>query len=177
MIRYRLDSQFHCSYLESRGVNKKREIISLSFPVHDFRWRHFRWCSFRWRHNRWCNFRWRHIWFCMRTRSLPVAFHSTPSNHKSMVPLYNLRDMSKEVCVSLVRLPGCWLIDDGTHPNPLLLFFCQSKRPLWILSRLVTFFLFFLFIFHFFFLQLYTTRITFTAMHDTVYILVRQLTW
>ena len=38
-----LDSQFHCSYLESRGVPEKprgkkpREIISLSFPVHDFR--------------------------------------------------------------------------------------------------------------------------------------------
>ena len=53
MTRYRLDSQFHCSYLESRGVpgkrgkygfkknkksagntgKKKREIIFLSFPV------------------------------------------------------------------------------------------------------------------------------------------------
>ena len=40
-----LDSQFHCSYLESRGdpgkrreiPGKTREIISLSFPVHDFR--------------------------------------------------------------------------------------------------------------------------------------------
>ena len=45
VTRYRLDSQFHCSYLESRGVpgktreipGKTREIISLSFPVHDFR--------------------------------------------------------------------------------------------------------------------------------------------
>jgi hypothetical protein len=42
VTRYRLDSQFHCSYLESRGVPEKprgkktREIISLSFPVHDF---------------------------------------------------------------------------------------------------------------------------------------------
>ena len=62
VTRYRLDSQFHCSYLESRGVpgknagEKTREIISLSFPVHDFRW-----LNFRWRHFRWCNFRWRHI--------------------------------------------------------------------------------------------------------------------
>jgi hypothetical protein len=41
VTRYRLDSQFHCSYLESRGVPKKsgkyrvkkpREMISLSFP-------------------------------------------------------------------------------------------------------------------------------------------------
>ena len=38
-----LNSQFHCSYLESRGVPEKPrekisgEIISLSFPVHDFR--------------------------------------------------------------------------------------------------------------------------------------------
>ena len=43
VTRYRLDSQFHCSYLDSRGVpgkprvEKTREIISLSFPVHDFR--------------------------------------------------------------------------------------------------------------------------------------------
>ena len=45
VTRYRLDPQFHCSYLESRGVpgktreipGKTREIISLSFPVHDFR--------------------------------------------------------------------------------------------------------------------------------------------
>ena len=110
MTRYRLDSQFHCSYLESRGVpgktreipgKKKREIISLSFPVHDFRWRHFRWRHIRWYNFRWCNFRWRHIWLCMRTRSLPVALHSTPSNDKSMVLLYYLRDMSKEVCVSV----------------------------------------------------------------------------
>ena len=67
VTRYRLDSQFHCSYQESREVawkiagntggknpgntgKKRREIISLSFPVHDFRWRHFRWCNFRWRH-------------------------------------------------------------------------------------------------------------------------------
>jgi hypothetical protein len=56
VTRYRLDPQFYCSYLDSRGVpGKTREIISLSFPVHDFRWRHFRWCNFRW-----CNFRWRH---------------------------------------------------------------------------------------------------------------------
>ena len=60
VTRYRLDSQFHCSYLESRGVpgktrEKTREIISLLFPVHDFRWRHIRWLHFRW-----CNFRWRH---------------------------------------------------------------------------------------------------------------------
>ena len=58
MTRYRLDSQFHCSYLESRGVpgkqagntgkiksagntGKTRESISLSFPVHDFRWCNF----------------------------------------------------------------------------------------------------------------------------------------
>ena len=42
MTRYRLDSQFRCLYLESRGVPEKtagntdkktREIISLSFPV------------------------------------------------------------------------------------------------------------------------------------------------
>ena len=35
-----LDSKFHCSYQESRGVPEKtQEIISLSFPVpvHDFR--------------------------------------------------------------------------------------------------------------------------------------------
>ena len=68
-----LISQFHCSYLESRGVpgktrGKTREIISLSFPVHDFR------C---------CNFR-----SSMRTRSLPVPPHSTPSNDKWMVHLY-----------------------------------------------------------------------------------------
>jgi hypothetical protein len=37
-----LDSQFHCSHLDSRGVPEKprgkktREIIYLSFPVHDF---------------------------------------------------------------------------------------------------------------------------------------------
>ena len=42
VTRYRLYSQFHCSYLDSRGVpenrgKKPREIISLSFPVHDFR--------------------------------------------------------------------------------------------------------------------------------------------
>jgi hypothetical protein len=42
-----LDSKFHCSYLESRGLpedekrgkygKKERKIISLSVPVHDFR--------------------------------------------------------------------------------------------------------------------------------------------
>jgi hypothetical protein len=58
---------------------KLDEIISLSFPFHDFRWRHIRWCNFRW-----CNFRWRHIRWCnfrsrLRTRSLPAPPHSTPS--------------------------------------------------------------------------------------------------
>ena len=47
VTRFRLDPQFHCLYLESRGVpgktreipgkKKPREIIPLSFPVHDFR--------------------------------------------------------------------------------------------------------------------------------------------
>ena len=37
VTRYRLDSQFHCLYQESRGVpGKTREIISLSFPVTSF---------------------------------------------------------------------------------------------------------------------------------------------
>ena len=89
MTRYRLDPQFHCSYLDSRGVPEKprektREIISLSFPVHDFRWRHFRWCNFRWRHFRWCNFR-------SRMRSLPVTSRSTTqstTNTRWMVHLY-----------------------------------------------------------------------------------------
>ena len=86
VTRYRLDSQFHCSYLESRGVpgktrEKTREIISLLFPVHDFRWRHFRWCSFRWCnfwwcHIRWCNFRWRHIRWCnFRWRHCSTLLH------------------------------------------------------------------------------------------------------
>ena len=73
-----LNSQFHCSHLESRGVpgktreipgKKTREIISLSFPVHDFRW-----CNFRWRHIRWFNFRSR-----LRTRSLPVTSYPVTS--------------------------------------------------------------------------------------------------
>ena len=85
MTRYRLDSQFHCSYLESRGVpgktgSKMREITPLSFPIHDFR---FRWRHFRWRHIRWCNFRW-----CMRTWSLPVAPHCSPSNAVWAVLIY-----------------------------------------------------------------------------------------
>ena len=79
MTRYRLDSQFHCSHLDSRGVPEKpREMISLSFPVHDFRWRHF-----RWRHIRWCNFRSR-----LRTRSLPAPPHCTTSNARWMVLLF-----------------------------------------------------------------------------------------
>jgi hypothetical protein len=53
-------------------------MISLSFPVHDFRWRHF-----RWRHIRWCNFRSR-----LRTRSLPAPPHCTTSNARWMVLLY-----------------------------------------------------------------------------------------
>jgi len=80
-----LDSQFCCSYLESRGVPEKsagntekkaREIISLSFPVpfHHFRCRHFRWCNFlslrRW------NFRWRHC---------------SPANVAWTVPIYYWR--------------------------------------------------------------------------------------
>ena len=96
VIRYRFDSQFHCSYLESRGVpGKTREIpvqkrgklspFHFRFPVRDFqfRWRHFRWRHFRWRHIRWCNFRWRHIQWCnFRWR------HCSTSNDKWMVPLY-----------------------------------------------------------------------------------------
>jgi hypothetical protein len=76
VTRYRLDSQFHCSYLDSRGVpGKTREIITLLFPVHDFRWRHFRWCNFRW-----CNFRSR-----LRKRSLPVTSRSPSIPHKCEV--------------------------------------------------------------------------------------------
>jgi hypothetical protein len=79
VTRYRLDSQFHCSHLDSRGVpgeyrvKKTRKIISLSFPVHDFRWRHFRWCNFR---------------SHMRTRSLPAPPHSTPTNTVWAVLIY-----------------------------------------------------------------------------------------
>ena len=81
MTRYRLDSQFHCSYLDSRGVpGKPREMISLSFPVHDFRWRHFRWRHFRWCNFRWCNFRWRH------------DPHRSPTNARWMVLLYYSHD-------------------------------------------------------------------------------------
>jgi hypothetical protein len=61
-----LDSQFHCSYLDSRGVpGKTREIITLLFPVHDFRW---------------CNFRSR-----LRKRSLPVTSRSPSIPHKCEV--------------------------------------------------------------------------------------------
>ena len=35
-------------------------ILLRLFPVHHFRWRHYRWYNFWWRHFRWCNFRWRH---------------------------------------------------------------------------------------------------------------------
>jgi hypothetical protein len=52
VTRYRLDSQFNCSYLESSGdsgknagnTGKKRGKLSpfhFRFPVHDFRWHHF----------------------------------------------------------------------------------------------------------------------------------------
>jgi hypothetical protein len=48
-----------------------REIISLSFPVSgDLTSGQFRWC----------NFRWRHIRSSMRTVSLPVATHCSPTN-------------------------------------------------------------------------------------------------
>jgi hypothetical protein len=85
-----LNSQFHCSHLESRGVpgktreipgKKTREIISLSFPVHDFRWR-----NFRWRHIRWFNFR-SHL----RTRALPAPPHCTTSNAVWAVLIYYSR--------------------------------------------------------------------------------------
>jgi hypothetical protein len=59
-------------------------------------------------------------------------------------------------------------------PIRFLFFFCQSKRPLCILSRLVTDSIYrgcinlsFFFLNFFFFFQLNTTRITFTAVHDT----------
>jgi hypothetical protein len=57
VTRYRLASQFHCSYLESRenagnrgenegNTRKKRGKLS---PFHfRFRWRHFWWCNFWW---------------------------------------------------------------------------------------------------------------------------------
>ena len=73
VTRYRLDSQFHCSYLESRGVPGEKKRGKLS-PFH------FRWCNFRWRHIRWCNFRSR-----MRTRSLPVTSRSPSIPHKCEV--------------------------------------------------------------------------------------------
>ena len=82
--------EFHCSYLESRGVpgeivgntgKKTREITSLSFPfpVHDFRWRLFR--------------------SCMPTRSLPVmqlpvtsqSTSQSASNNTWAVPIYYWR--------------------------------------------------------------------------------------
>jgi hypothetical protein len=94
VTRYRLDSQFHCSYLESRGVPEKprekkpREMISLSFPVHDFRWRHFRWCNFRWRHDP----------------------HRSPSNAVWAVPIYychatTITAVSVEVGESCFKMP------------------------------------------------------------------------
>jgi hypothetical protein len=57
-----MDSKFHCSHLESRGVPKKmREIRVKSagnyIPFNsgsgssDVISCHFRWCNFRWRHN------------------------------------------------------------------------------------------------------------------------------
>ena len=101
MTRYRLDSQFHCSYLESRGVpgGKTREVISLSFPVHDIRWRNFRWCNFRSR---------------LRTRSLPAPPHSTPTNAVWAVLIYYCQILTILLCDEIL-IVNSWVcsIKDG----------------------------------------------------------------
>ena len=96
-------------------------MISLSFPVHDFRWRHFRWCNFRWcnfrwRHFRWCNFRWRH------------DPHRSPTNTRWMVLLYYWHTMYFYLYHASIKLRKGWSWSYASWIYPYL---C-SQCGLWI---------------------------------------------
>jgi hypothetical protein len=104
VTRYRLDSQFHCSYLESRKVPEKNagntgknagndlSFISGSGYVIS--------CHLRWRHFWWSNFRW------LPVMQLPVTslFHTVPPQI-----IHGWCFYTTDVCLLLLPLMKCIL--------------------------------------------------------------------